>query len=444
LYAKTSGSSQANATNISSNTTDITTNTTAITANTAKVGYTEALVSANTDVVANTAKVVITTAQVNEITANNAKTGITTGQASAITTNTAKVGYTDARVDAIISLQKGQPYGLASLDVGGIIPSLHLPPLAITDVYVVADLTARDVLTPQQGDVAKVSDNGSTYIYDGSFWISIQETSAVTSVNGRIGAITLTTTDIPEGYNKYYTEALVSANTDVVANTLKEGYTEALVSANTDVVANTLKDGITEGQATAITENMTKLDEIEALMIVLEGRITALEEEEEARIGDYRAGGVVFWLDPTDNRHGLVCAIEDQSAGIRWYNGSYTATGATATAIGTGLSNTLVIIADQGAVETSYAAGLARAYSGGGYDDWFLPSKDELNAMYQNKATINSTAAAYSGVNFVSDTYWSSTEDDIYAAWKQYFTNGDQSTSGKVYTSDSVRAVRAF
>jgi hypothetical protein len=57
LYAKTSGSSETNATNIANNTTAIETNTTAIALNTAKVGYTDALVSANTAVTANTAKV---------------------------------------------------------------------------------------------------------------------------------------------------------------------------------------------------------------------------------------------------------------------------------------------------------------------------------------------------------------------------------------------------
>jgi uncharacterized protein (TIGR02145 family) len=63
----------------------------AIEANTAKVGYTDALVSANADVVANTAKTGITTAQANAIVANTAKTGITTAQANAIVANTAKV-----------------------------------------------------------------------------------------------------------------------------------------------------------------------------------------------------------------------------------------------------------------------------------------------------------------------------------------------------------------
>jgi len=74
-----------------------------ITANTLKVGYTDALVSANTDVVANTAKVGITTAQANEITANTLKVGYTDALVSAntdVVANTLKVGYTDALVSA--------------------------------------------------------------------------------------------------------------------------------------------------------------------------------------------------------------------------------------------------------------------------------------------------------------------------------------------------------
>jgi hypothetical protein len=162
-----------------------------------------------------------------------------------------------------------------------------------------------------------------------------------------------------------------------------------------------------------------------------------------AVIGDLRAGGVVFWIDPSDNRHGLVCAIEDQSAGIRWYNGAYTATGATGTGIGTGSANTTTIIANQGATETSYAAGVAGAYSGGGHTDWFLPSKDELDQMYQNKATINSTATENNGSNFTGDFYWSSTEYDSYGAWFRSFYYGSKASSHKV-NAGSVRVVRAF
>jgi uncharacterized protein YpmB len=71
-----------------------------IVANTQKVGYTDALVSANTDVIANNSKVGITTTQASDIVTNNNKVGITTQQANEIIANNAKVGYTEALVSA--------------------------------------------------------------------------------------------------------------------------------------------------------------------------------------------------------------------------------------------------------------------------------------------------------------------------------------------------------
>ena len=77
------------------------------------------------------------------------------------------------------------------------------------------------------------------------------------------------------------------------------------------------------------------------------------------------------------------------------------------------------------------------------YNDWFLPSKDELNQIYTNKATINTTAAANSGSNFSTNLYWSSTEDDNGNAWEQSFSNGSQFNYDK-FTPEYVHAVRAF
>jgi hypothetical protein len=171
--------------------------------------------------------------------------------------------------------------------------------------------------------------------------------------------------------------------------------------------------------------------------------IDALIAGLEATVGDYIAGGVVFWVDPADNTRGLVCAIEDQSAAIRWHNGSFITTGATGTGIGTGSANTTAIIVSQGALETAYAAGLARAYRGGGYTDWFLPSKDELNEMYINKSKINTAVTANGGSVFIEDRYWSSSEIADNYAWRQYFNTSTQSGIYKG-TSQNVRAVRAF
>jgi len=167
---------------------------------------------------------------------------------------------------------------------------------------------------------------------------------------------------------------------------------------------------------------------------------------DEAEIGQFIAGGIVFWVDPTDNFHGLVCAITDQSTGIGWNNGSYMVTGALNTAIGTGAANTDVIIAVQGTIEINYAAGLARAYTGGGFKDWFLPSKDELNEMNTNKVIINTIATANGGEEFGVIEYWSSSEDTEYGSENAWYL-GLEYGSGTYFLKDfpcSVRAVRAF
>ena len=188
-------------------------------------------------------------------------------------------------------------------------------------------------------------------------------------------------------------------------------------------------------------------NEVDTLIANLQTQIT----NNAIRVGDFYGGGVVFYIFESGDTgyiagetHGLIAAVADQSDGIQWYNGSYVTTGATGTAIGTGADNTTTIISVQGATETSYAAGLARAYTGGGYTDWFLPSKDELNKMYTNRATINTTAAAAnSGSDFANNYYWSSSEIDNYFAWFQNFNDGAQSYFNKDPTYD-VRAVRAF
>ena len=159
-------------------------------------------------------------------------------------------------------------------------------------------------------------------------------------------------------------------------------------------------------------------------------------------IGDFRDGGIVFWVD--DNGGGLVCAVSDQSSGIQWVdNYDYTTTGATGTTIGTGSSNTVLIINTQGT--GSYAAQACNDLSLNGYSDWFLPSKDELNQMYVNKAAIDATATANGGSAFATSFYWSSSEMDLYYVWEQHFGDGYQ--NNYVYSKDytlNVRAVRAF
>jgi hypothetical protein len=162
------------------------------------------------------------------------------------------------------------------------------------------------------------------------------------------------------------------------------------------------------------------------------------------QIGDSYQGGKVAYIlvsgDPgydANMQHGLIAATVDQSTGIEWRNGSYTRTGVTGTAIGTGLSNTNAIIASQGGTATSYAAGLARAYSGGGYTDWYLPSTAELNKLRLNRAAIG---------NFADANYWSSTEysNDDYAMLQLFPTGTEGGYHIQKFSTYRVRAVRSF
>jgi len=161
-----------------------------------------------------------------------------------------------------------------------------------------------------------------------------------------------------------------------------------------------------------------------------------------AVIGDYRDGGVVFWVD--GNGGGLVCDINDLPTSFWGCYGSYISGGA-GTMIGTGAQNTIDIEASCTTANT--AADRCANLTLNGYSDWFLPSKDELNQMYINKATINATAALNSGFAFGTDThfYWSSSEYSNWAAWAQNLFNATATPydSDKVY-EHSVRAVRAF
>ena len=178
---------------------------------------------------------------------------------------------------------------------------------------------------------------------------------------------------------------------------------------------------------------------------------TASSASAGAQIGEPYGGGIIAYVlqsgDPgwvRGETHGLIAAAADQDSGsgIIWDDGNQDTfvPGGTCAALGTGSANTTKIIAQNGA-GASYAAGLARAYTGGGHSDWYLPSKDELSKLYLNRHAIG-------GFHTASDDrpwYWSSSEYEynVYIAWSQSFVDGGQGSNGK-YDTYRVRAVRAF
>jgi hypothetical protein len=150
-------------------------------------------------------------------------------------------------------------------------------------------------------------------------------------------------------------------------------------------------------------------------------------------IGDTLGGGIIFYID-TSGQHGFIAAFQDQGTAIVWWNGVNTVTGAIQTVIGTGKSNTQKIIQSQGKPGT-YAALLCKKYKGGGYTDWFLPSRDELNELYKQKKWVGGFASAY---------YWTSSEFDSSSSWGVNFYDGYQRHGLYKYFTYYVRAVRAF
>jgi hypothetical protein len=114
--------------------------------------------------------------------------------------------------------------------------------------------------------------------------------------------------------------------------------------------------------------------------------------------------------------------------------------------IGDGKVNTDLLSA-----KCSYGAGVeAKKYNGGGKNDWFLPSKNELNELckyVRNQPTGNTNltckASGTLREGFEGYYYWSSSESADWSAWFQLFVDGLQDNYKKSYTYH-VRPVRAF
>ena len=161
-------------------------------------------------------------------------------------------------------------------------------------------------------------------------------------------------------------------------------------------------------------------------------------------IGEYKFGGVIFWMNPTGDE-GLVIALTNQSSSSTW-GCSGVLTGSAGDAIGTGETNTTAIIS-AGCATPGTAAELVSNLSLNGYDDWFLPSSDEWIEVYNNLSIIQPVILSNGGDDFLIQ-YWSSTENDAYNAEFIVFSGP---AAGTIYsslnkTSDvvSTRAIRAW
>jgi hypothetical protein len=360
-----------------------------IAANTAKVGYRDSLVSINPDVAANTLKAGITSQQALDIAANTAKVGYRDSLVSInsdVAANTAKVGITTAQTNEITAntLKTGNNTEYIT-NVETDLNNLKIEIGSLPDGYIfIGNAEGITEAVPMRGDATIVS-KGIAITADA---ISTAKILNETILNEDISAIA------------------------AIAQSKIAGLTDALVSLNSDVDANTAKVGITTAQANEITANTAKVSypgdqDLSSYATNADLALKANSASPTYTVNTFYAelGGYVIEVRD-GGKNGLVVTMKDQGLST-WYEAND-------------------LLSD----ENNHDA------NGAKFMDWRLPTKRELNLMSD---VYNGSNGAVLNANY----YWSSTEYDNNNAWFQLFRDGTQMSFGKGSTT-SVRAVRAF
>jgi hypothetical protein len=126
---------------------------------------------------------------------------------------------------------------------------------------------------------------------------------------------------------------------------------------------------------------------------------------------------------------------------VRWHAGTDGSTFAKADYLNAGKANTAIIISASIAIGNDgslFAARYCNEYyitmNGITYGDWYLPSKKELNLLYNQKSVVN----------FQYGQYWSSTEVNATNAWVINFNNGANLSGDKDFNTIYAHPIRAF
>jgi hypothetical protein len=171
-------------------------------------------------------------------------------------------------------------------------------------------------------------------------------------------------------------------------------------------------------------------------------------------IGQFAHGGIVFWVDPT-GMHGLVVSLLDASSvPLKWQDPGwqggvfYLWTNSTADGLYGGKTNTMManVVHRIGNYTPESPMSSSRKFNSQNYSDWYLPSKYELNLLYQQIGVVDGQILSSGGTSLSGGVFWSSTEQSGDLAFWQNFNTG-QTDFGWPYSKNSalrVRPVRAF
>jgi chondroitin AC lyase len=208
----------------------------------------------------------------------------------------------------------------------------------------------------------------------------------------------------------------------------------------------------TEGEAgkSVVIQSSSDLEEVLALHATDSENEAKFEEprkDGKHYIGEKYGSGIIIWLDEK-REHGLIAAQRDSHAEVPWKNGMAKdmehfgdhgdrVTNAIGDGIGAGEMNTLLIVSQQTEDKFygEFAAKVAVDCEFGGFGDWYLPSRKELDIMYELKDEIG---------GFVSNNYWSSTEYNVGFVWGLGFKHYKSEYTFNKGGQNAVRCVRKF
>jgi hypothetical protein len=167
-----------------------------------------------------------------------------------------------------------------------------------------------------------------------------------------------------------------------------------------------------------------------AANIVKEGLLQGL------KIGERYNGGVIFhlWLDSEGKQHGLI--VEDVVARNTAVLSGNTTDAANATSFIDGKDNTTKYITQS---NTASAAKTINDSTESGYDDWYLPSVQEMLTLYTNLYEVNKTLTN----KITSALYWTSTEVNSSNAYNFNMLTSAVTSIGKSNSLNPI-GIRSF
>lgn len=300
---------------------------------------------------------------------------------------------------------------------------------------------------------------GQTLVYNGTEWEndfittaqSLQTARAISLAGDVSGSVAF------DGSQNVSISATIQPNSVALGTDTTGNYVNDLTAGTGVTITHTPGEGssptVAIGQSVATTASVSfahvatnSLNVVNN--IVGTGNITLSPTISSYEIGDTGPAGGKIFITPSTSGNTTGKYFEaapvsaqvlrkwatDTDPGIGLGNAATTVVGADGTAIGTGQQNTADIVAQTGNVAATSAAVYCDEYTYGGFSDWFLPSKDELNELYVNQVVVG---------GFLSSYYSSSSEVSNEAFWFQSFIDGLTNTPYK-NNQYYIRPVRSF